>query len=209
MLTARLQWTALLCAVFGFACGGDDASKGVDAAPNFPDAQAGAVMDGGVGADANSTAFALTSVSIQEGGVIPTVFTCKGDNISPALVWGNPPAETQGFALVFTDVTIDFLHSAIWDIPMDRFDLPEDVEKVFAPTNVLGARQPESYAGNRGYAGPCPGNPHTYEFRLHAVNATTLIGLGQQSTRAEVVTAIEAASLGSVTLTASFDPNNP
>ena len=156
------------------------------------------MVDGGQEADANSTAFALTSGSIQEGGVIPTQFTCQGDNISPALSWANPPANTQAFAVVFTDVTIDFLHSAIWNIPSDRFELPEDVEKVFAPTNVLGARQPNSYAGTRGYAGPCPGNPHTYAFRLHAVNVGTLSGLDQQSTRADVVTAIEAASIGSV-----------
>lgn len=208
--TVLLAPALALGLALGAACGDEDPGTSVDGAPSAADAQPGSEADAAPVADAGETTFGLTSASIEPGGVIPTAFTCQGANISPALAWSNPPAGTQAFALIFIDVSGNtFLHSAMWDIPVERLELPEDVDKVFQPTDVPGAKQPNSYAGPRGYAGPCPGTTHTYEFRLHAVNAATLGGLDQQSTRAQVVTAIEAASLGSVTLSASFDPNNP
>ncbi len=198
----------LLVGSLGLACSSDDASS-ADAAPSAIDGAVTIDADLPIEIDAALADFSLASTAIVQDGVIPTVYTCQGANISPPLSWANPPEGTQAFALVFKDLTIDFLHSAMWDIPVSTLALPEDVEQVFEPADVAGAKQPNSYAGTRGYAGPCPGNEHTYEFRLHAVDAATLSGLSNQSSRAQVVAAIEAASLGSVALSANFDPANP
>lgn len=212
MRKTRRQLPSIFCVAMGIAfvgaCASDDNDVSVDAAQVASDATQGNADAKAEAIDAQAGEFQLTSNSIVEGGVIAIQFSCQGSNISPALAWANPPEGTQAFALVFKDLSIDFLHSAMWDIPVDRMELPEDVDKLFEPGDVPGAKQPNSYLNNvRGYAGPCPGEEHTYELRVHAVDAATLSGLGQQSTRAQVVAAIEAASLGSAALSASFNPN--
>ena len=40
---------------------------------------------------------------LPPGGTIPTQFTCSGENISPALAWSQPPADTQSFVLIVDD----------------------------------------------------------------------------------------------------------
>jgi hypothetical protein len=211
----KLYGVCVLAAALCVGCGGDDDDPAADAAAGSFDAAAGS-FDGGEGTDAagatdargaDAGAFSITSTAYAEGGVIPTAHSCQGADISPALMWSNPPAGTMAFAIVFTDATTDFLHSAIWDIPANRFELPEDVDKDYEPADVPGAKQPNNFWGDRGYAGPCPQQEHEYEHRLHAINVATLGGVGQQSTRAQVVAAVEAASLADVALTASFDPN--
>lgn len=199
-----------LVAVLGFGCGevkqdGDvdaavtgniDAAVAVDAMGNSPDASS--QSDGGT--------FGIVSSAYLEGGVIPDLHSCAGANISPALMWGNAPAGALSFGIVFLDTSTNFLHSAIYDIPSSLSGLPENVEKSFEPNNVPGAKQPDSYLRSPGYAGPCPGETHTYEFKIHALNVANLGGLTEDSSRASVVESIEAASIGSATLTASFTP---
>ncbi len=175
----------------------DAATDLVDAGNNTADA-ANNTPDGG--------SFGIVSSAYREGGTIPSDNSCDGLNISPALMWSNAPDNTQSFAIVFLDTSTNFLHSVIWDIPSSRTELPDNVEKAYEPSNVPGAKQPNSYLGTPGYAGPCPGKTHTYEFRLHALNVANLGGLSENTSRAAVVTAIEAASIGSTTLTASFTP---
>ena len=175
----------------------DAATNPVDASDNTADA-ANNTPDGG--------SFGITSSAYMDGGTIPNDNSCAGLNVSPALMWSNAPDNTQSFAIVFLDTSTNFLHSVIWDIPSSRTELPGNVEKVYEPSNVPGAKQPNSYLGSPGYAGPCPGSTHTYEFRLHALNVANLGGLSEKTSRGAVVAAIEAASIGSTTLTASFTP---
>jgi phosphatidylethanolamine-binding protein (PEBP) family uncharacterized protein len=52
--------------------------------------------------------FAITSSSFKDGtmldkkyvGNIKTNPNCVGDNVSPALSWSNPPADTKSFAIL-------------------------------------------------------------------------------------------------------------
>lgn len=195
------------------ACSGDDAS--FDAGPSVVDAGTLAIDASGADADVaqpDAGSFSLSSSAYAEGGVIPTVHACPaatGANTSPPLAWENAPEGTQSFGLVFFDTSNSFLHSVTWDIPGSRSSLPANVELAFEPASVPGAKQANSYLGTRGYAGPCPPSEHVYEFTLHALDVATLPGLGQQTSRAQAKDAIEAASIGSTTLTGSFDPNNP
>ncbi|MDV7390508.1 YbhB/YbcL family Raf kinase inhibitor-like protein, partial [Arthrospira platensis SPKY1] len=118
--------------------------------------------------------FTLTSSAYQAGGEIPTAHSCFGANVSPELAWTGAPAEAQSFALFFTDLTFDFDHSAIWDIPAALTGVPEDVDKQPMPADVPGASQAQSYAGWHGYAGPCPPNMHTYRWILYALDVAAL-----------------------------------
>lgn len=209
-----MKWTLALAlfATLSACGGGDDDDDGVQA----PDAAAGTTADAmPSGPDAMPSGpdampqseFSLTSTAFANGAVIPTVHSCNGP--SPALAWDNPPTGTQSFAIVFTDISTDFLHSVTWDIPGGTTSIPADIDRTFEPADLPGAKQAPSYTGTPGYAGPCPQSPHTYEFKLHALDVATLPGVGAQTSGAQARTAIEAASLQFTTLEGTYDPNNP
>jgi len=194
----RLGWFSAL--VFVVGCGGGDT-------PNNPD---GPVTDGPApdtqSPDGPASAFAITSPLYVDGAAIPSAITCDGANTSPQLEWVNAPAGTLSFAIVFTDTTNSLIHSVIYDIPGNLSGLPADVEKVFAPSDVPGARQTRAFSNNFGYAGPCPGQTHTYEFRIYALGVATLPDATMQTSRAQAKTAIEANDLADTALTATYTP---
>ncbi|MGC1771597.1 MAG: hypothetical protein WA785_25055, partial [Candidatus Acidiferrales bacterium] len=45
----------------------------------------------------------LSSASFEADAAIPAKYTCDGENVSPALLWNNPPPATRSFALVVDD----------------------------------------------------------------------------------------------------------
>lgn len=206
-LLARIAVFPLLVVV---GCGDDGGGSGTpDAAPNDGDGGVDSGIDSAIDAS-NPGVFKLTSPTIMEGGAIPRLNACGsqgGSNLSPELVFENPPAGTLGFAVVFTDVTTTtpFIHSAIYDIPGARTGLPADVDKVYAPPDVPSAHQTNSYAGMRGYAGPCPPAVHSYQFKVYALATATLAGTGVSTTKEQIVAAV-ATNLGTATLTATFTP---
>jgi Raf kinase inhibitor-like YbhB/YbcL family protein len=195
------------------ACGDDDDDT-ADTTDNTPtiDSAVGTIdsstpaIDGAPGPDAAQIAFELTSTAVAEGGMLPDVYTCDGDNISPPLAWTAGPAGTLSYAITFID--LDFMfppgyeHSTIYDIPSSVLSLPEDIENVYEPAEVPGAKQSKSYQKDRlGYNGPCPGNTiHTYQFTLHALDVATLPGLSATTTVEQAVAAIQAHSIASATL---------
>lgn len=122
-------------------------------------------------------AFRLTSPSIDDGRQIPVRHVRDGDNLSPQLEWTDPPAGTRSFVLVMEDPdapTPGFRHWAVFDIPATRRHL--------APGRSSGARTedlPHAFNdfGNAHYDGPQPPSgepPHTYRFRLAALDVPKL-----------------------------------
>lgn len=162
--------------------------------------------DAGTGDSGGGGPFTLTSTAFAEGGAIPAAHACAGTNVSPPLAWTGAPSDAKSFAIVFDDRTTDFLHSVIYDIPAATTELPADVQKVYQPSNVPGAKQTRSYANTYGYAGPCPNSKHTYEFVLYALDVETLPGMTQQSTRAAARAAIEAHDMAQTKLTGTYTP---
>jgi Raf kinase inhibitor-like YbhB/YbcL family protein len=126
-------------------------------------------------------ALSITSAAFQEGGKIPDKYTCKGQDISPALAWSEPPGGTQSFALIMDDPDAlggVFTHWVIFNIPSDSRGLPEAV-----PTQdklPSGALQGKNGFGRIGYGGPCPpsGSPHRYQFTLYALRQPLDLGAG-------------------------------
>lgn len=187
---------------------------GDDGGSSIPiDAPAGSVdAPGGSDAalDAPASTMTLTSTAYAEGGVIPPAHVCAGKggtNLSPPLTIANPPPGTASFAVVFTDITPSnmLVHSAIYDIPATTLALPADVDKVYAPPDVPGAHQTTAYNGTRGYEGPCPGNAHTYQFKVYALATASVTGATMATTRPQLVNLL-ATNLGTATLTGTFTP---
>lgn len=115
----------------------------------------------------------ISSPAFQEGDTIPTKYTCQGQDVSPPLVWSDPPVGTQSFALIVDDPDAPggvFTHWVLFNIPPDSCELPEAV-----PTQAefpSGALQGKNDFGKTGYGGPCPppGRPHRYQFTLYALD---------------------------------------
>lgn len=97
---------------------------------------------------------------------IPEKFTCKGEGISPALIWSDIPQEARSFALQLTDPDApggDFVHWAIINIPT-------------ATTSIEQGKTPEgnqlpNSSGNINYVPPCPpSGAHRYIFTIYALD---------------------------------------
>src|SRR3989304_3222737 len=71
--------------------------------------------------------FELTSPAFAPEGVIPDRYSCKGEDISPELTWGAPPAATRSLALVFEDPSGRWTHWVVYNLPVAAGGLPEDV----------------------------------------------------------------------------------
>jgi Raf kinase inhibitor-like YbhB/YbcL family protein len=99
----------------------------------------------------------VTSTAFEEGGAIPSRYTCDGLDVSPPLSWSSVPEDAQSLVLIADDPDAPgatFVHWVIYNLPPDTRRLPEDVPN--RETLPSGAAQGVNGAGRVGYMGPCP-----------------------------------------------------
>jgi Raf kinase inhibitor-like YbhB/YbcL family protein len=123
-------------------------------------------------AAARQETISFTSTAFGDGESIPVKYTCDGENVSPPLEWGQPPAGTQSLALVVDDPDAPsgrFVHWVIYDLPPTLRGLPEGVSTDEKPSQ--GGTNGNNGVGRSGYRGPCPpSGTHRYFFRLYALD---------------------------------------
>jgi hypothetical protein len=121
--------------------------------------------------NATLTRLSLASDAFQEGGTIPTQFTCDGADQTPRLSWSEPPEGTESFALVIDDPDAPsgtFRHWGVFDIPASARSIGGGQRIGTEVTNDFG---------KPGYGGPCPPKshgPHHYHFKLFALDTDRL-----------------------------------
>jgi Raf kinase inhibitor-like YbhB/YbcL family protein len=139
--------------------------------------------------------FTITAEAFANADEIPKIFTCEGDDISPALAWSGEPVGTQSFALIMDDPDAPagtWNHWLLWDIPSGVHSVPQHyrtARPVHSGMNDFG---------KTGYGGPCPpkrGGPHRYFFRLYALD-TAALGVSEGAQRKELEHAIKRHKLG-------------
>ena len=137
----------------------------------------------------------ISSPAFSEGERIPTKYTCEGQDVSPPLVWSEPPLATQSLALTLEDpedATAPggvFTHWILFNIPSDSLKISEGV-----PTQAelsSGALQSKNDFERIGYGGPCPdgSGPHRYRFTLYALNC--LLDLEASVSKKQVLDSIQ------------------
>jgi Raf kinase inhibitor-like YbhB/YbcL family protein len=146
---------------------------------------------------ARTMAFAMSSMSFQNGGDIPRKFTCDGADVSPELSWSEPPAGTQSFALIADDPDAPsgtWIHWVLFDLPPATSSLAEGVSKIDELPG--GERQGRNDFHKIGYNGPCPppGKPHRYFFKLYALDRK--LALKPATSKQEVEQAMQGHILG-------------
>ena len=131
-------------------------------------------------------AFELKSPDIVEGNPIDmkhvyNAFGCTGGNLSPELIWTDPPAGTKSFAVLAHDPDAPtggagFWHWLVVDIPADARGLKQGAGDSSGKNLPAGAQQIETDFGEKAYGGPCPppGAPHRYVFTVYALKIDKL-----------------------------------
>jgi len=131
-------------------------------------------------------AFELKSPDIGEGKKIDMKhvydsFGCTGGNVSPELVWTDPPPETKSFAVLMHDPDAPtggagFWHWLVVDIPASERGLKRGAGDASGRNLPAGAHMLETDFGEKAYGGPCPppGAPHRYIITVYALKVATL-----------------------------------
>ncbi len=117
--------------------------------------------------------FTITTSAFASGAAIPDRYTCKGEDLSPALEWKDAPAKTASFAIIMDDPDAPagvWVHWVLWNVPRSATSLPEGVPKNGRLDD--GSQEGRNSFGKTGYNGPCPppGQTHRYFFRLYALD---------------------------------------
>jgi hypothetical protein len=125
----------------------------------------------------------ITSSAFGHEGIIPTTYTCDGEDISPPLRIKNIPEGTKSLALIMDDPDAPggtFTHWVAWNI--------EPQEEI--PADTRPGPEGKNDFGNTGYGGPCPpSGTHRYYFKLCALDTTLDVAKG--APRKEVEDALE------------------
>jgi len=109
-------------------------------------------------------------------------FGCSGENVSPEVVWENPPRGTKSFALTVYDPDAP-TGSGWWHWVVT--DIPANLRKIEKGKTPVSSVQSGTDFGRPGYGGPCPpeGTNHRYIFTVTALKVEKL-GIDPSSTGA-------------------------
>ncbi|MBA4142509.1 MAG: YbhB/YbcL family Raf kinase inhibitor-like protein [Nitrosospira sp.] len=139
----------------------------------------------------------ITSPVFRDRTSVPTPHTCMGENISPALEFGDPPPQTRSLVLIVEDrdATPDpWIHWLVFDIPAITTSVPVG----HIPD---GGMEGIANGGTHGYEGPCPkyfSGTHHYHFQLFALD--TVLDLPASADKSKVVASMQNHVIDSVML---------
>lgn len=147
----------------------------------------------------------LSSDSFTNGALIPSEYSCEGDDLSPPIIWNNIPEKVKSYALTCVDPDApmgDWIHWVAWNIPADLNALPKGID----PIDQSQFAQGTNSWGKTGYGGPCPPRghgPHRYYFTLHALD--TELTLDTTAQLNNLLDAIEGHILGKAVILGQYE----
>jgi Raf kinase inhibitor-like YbhB/YbcL family protein len=143
----------------------------------------------------------ILSAAFEEGGTIPTEFTCDGEDRSPPISWSPAPGAAE-YALTVIDPDANgFVHWVVYGIPTEPTAYGEG-------ETPAGAKEGTNGRADEAYAGPCPpegDGPHRYEFRVYALSSAVGAGLDPGLSYDEVLDAIGCCVQVFGTLTGTYE----
>lgn len=111
------------------------------------------------------------SPAFDNGGIIPSAYTCEGKNINPPLVISDVPKGAKSLAIIMDDPDVPasvrpdkmYDHWVIFNILPNT----QNIEKGKPPQGIHG----KNTGGKNQYTGPCPPDrEHRYFFKLYALD---------------------------------------
>lgn len=141
----------------------------------------------------------ITSSAFDKGGLIPQVFTCDGDDVSPPLQIEGVPSDAESLVLIMDDPDAPvgtWDHWIVFNMPPGTREVPEGAQ----PEGVGG----KNSWGRVDYGGPCPPDKeHRYVFKVFALDL--LLELGQGVSKQDVLDAMKGHVLGYGELVGRYD----
>ncbi len=111
----------------------------------------------------------IESPVFKNNKLIPSKYTCDGENVNPPLLIGDVPVNAKSLVLIVDDPDASrgvFVHWTVWNIDPGIKEIKENS----CPQNAVEGR---TDFGRPGYGGPCPpSGTHRYFFKLFALNTT-------------------------------------
>ena len=140
----------------------------------------------------------LNSPVFENGGDIPSKYTCQGDDISPELLISDVSEKAVSLILIMDDPDAPngmWDHWVVFNIALNTTKISEGQE----PPGVVGKNSWE----NTVYGGPyLPSGTHRYFFKLYALDIE--LDLPQGSSKSEVESAMEGHVLENVELVGKY-----
>jgi Raf kinase inhibitor-like YbhB/YbcL family protein len=125
----------------------------------------------------------VSSPAFENKKLIPSKYTCDGDNVNPPLTIEDVPEKTKSLVLIVDDPDAPmgtWDHWIVWNIP---------------PTNTIKENTVPGTEGindfrKHSYGGPCPpGGTHRYFFKIYALD--TKLDLNSNSRKKDVEKAMQ------------------
>lgn len=133
----------------------------------------------------------IFSSAFEDGGMIPSKYTCDGIDVSPPLSWSGLPEGTKSIAIINDDPDAPmgtWVHWVIYNIPPAAKGLPEDIKRLERLPD--GTLQGKNSWGRIGYGGPCPPSGiHRYFFKIYALDK--MLNLKPGATKEELLSAMK------------------
>jgi hypothetical protein len=111
----------------------------------------------------------IESPVFKNNKLIPSKYTCDGENVNPPLLIGDVPENAKSLVLIVDDPDASrgtWVHWTVWNIGPHIKEIKENS----CPQNAVEGR---TDFGRPGYGGPCPpSGTHRYFFKLFALNTT-------------------------------------
>ena len=151
----------------------------------------------------------VSSSSFPPNGDMPVSCSCKGKEISPALLWENPYPAVESYVVLATDYDVptpaftlyNLSHWVVYNLPASVRSLPEGV--TVEQLRMLGGKIGKNGTGDANYIGPCPPlGRHGYVFRVYALDQA--LSFTELPGKQQVLDAMKGHVLGYGELTGYF-----
>ncbi len=146
----------------------------------------------------------IESSAFQSGGEIPRKYGYKKDNVNPALIINDVPADAKSLVLVMDDpdamgaVGKVWVHWVLWNIDPSTGEINENS----VPSNSI---QGKTDFGEIAYGGPAPPDKeHTYLFKLYALDDK--LSLDEGSTKSQLEEAMKNHVIAETKLKGRYAP---
>src|SRR3990167_6465350 len=144
----------------------------------------------------------IESPVFSPNGLIPSQYTCDGENISPPLIFSDIPAGTESMAMIVDDPDApsgSWIHWIVWNISPSILEIAKD-------SVPQGAVEGITSFGTAGYGGPCPpSGVHRYLFKVFALD--TLLDLGPEVSKQTLEQEMENHSIDTAELIGLYTRN--
>lgn len=140
----------------------------------------------------------ISSANFENEALIPSKYTCDGEDINPELKISGIPKEAQSLVLIMDDPDAP---SGTWDHWI-KFNMPVTAKEIKEGSFLEGISG-KGTGGSLEYTGPCPPEgEHHYRFKIYALDKE--LTLAEGSSKKEIEEAMEGHILDEALLIGKY-----